>query len=140
MCRPAGIRGATFGAEPTRRREILLGERFSTSGFQGVEFRRSGDPVLFLSNPEGVTRDTRRQSLDALRYLNARHQIDAGDPEIASRIEAYEMAFRMQTSVPELADISKETAAVHEMYGTSPGEASFANNCLLARRQQTVVS
>jgi uncharacterized protein (DUF1501 family) len=110
------------------------GNGFLPSGYQGVEFRRSGDPVLFLSNPEGVTRDTRRQSLDALRYLNAQHQMDAGDPEIASRIEAYEMAFRMQTSVPELADISKETAAVHEMYGTSPGEASFANNCLLARR------
>jgi hypothetical protein len=110
------------------------GSGFLPSGYQGVEFRRSGDPVLFLSNPEGVTRDTRRQSLDALRYLNARHQMDAGDPEIASRIEAYEMAFRMQTSVPELADISKETAAVHEMYGTNPGKASFANNCLLARR------
>src|SRR5438093_13480832 len=64
------------------------GSGFLPSGYQGVEFRRSGDPVLFLSNPEGVTRDTRRQSLDALRYLNARHQIDAGDPEIASRIEA----------------------------------------------------
>jgi uncharacterized protein (DUF1501 family) len=99
-----------------------------------VEFRRSGDPVLFLSNPEGVTAEARRRSVDALRFLNSAHQADAGDPEIASRIGAYEMAYKMQTSVPELADISKEPADIHEMYGTTPGKESFANNCLLARR------
>ena len=110
------------------------GSGFLPSGYQGVEFRRSGDPVLFLSNPEGVTSETRRQSLDALRYLNGQRQSAVGDPEIASRIESYEMAFRMQTSVPDLADISKEPAAIQEMYGTTPGKASFANNCLQARR------
>jgi len=110
------------------------GSGFLPSDYQGVEFRRSGDPVLFLSNPEGVTAETRRRSLDALRFLNSAHLADAGDPEIASRIGAYEMAFKMQTSVPELADISKEPADIHEMYGTTPGKASFANNCLLARR------
>lgn len=110
------------------------GSGFLPSDYQGVEFRRSGDPVLFLSNPDGVTPETRRRSLDALRFLNSAHQADVGDPEIASRIGAYEMSFRMQTSVPELADISKEPASIHEMYGTTPGEASFANNCLLARR------
>jgi hypothetical protein len=110
------------------------GSGFLPSDYQGVEFRRSGDPVLFLSNPDGVTPETRRRSLNALRFLNTAHQADVGDPEIASRIGAYEMAFKMQTSVPELADISKEPAHIHEMYGTTPGTASFANNCLLARR------
>ena len=110
------------------------GSGFLPSDYQGVEFRRSGDPVLFLSNPDGVTAETRRRSLDALRFLNSAHQADVGDPEIASRIGAYEMAYKMQTSVPELADISKEPANIHEMYGTTPGKASFANNCLLARR------
>jgi Protein of unknown function (DUF1501) len=110
------------------------GSGFLPSDYQGVEFRRSGDPVLFLSNPEGVTAETRRRSLDALRFLNSSHQADAGDPEIASRVGAYEMAYKMQTSVPELADISKEPPGIHEMYGTTPGQASFANNCLLARR------
>ena len=110
------------------------GSGFLPSDYQGVEFRRAGDPVLFLSNPDGVTSETRRRSLDALRFLNTAHQADVGDPEIASRIGAYEMSFKMQTSVPELADISKEPASIHEMYGTTPGKASFANNCLLARR------
>jgi len=110
------------------------GSGFLPSDYQGVEFRRSGDPVLFLSNPDGLTSETRRRSLDALRFLNTAHQTDVGDPEIASRIGAYEMSFKMQTSVPELADISKEPANIHEMYGTTPGKASFANNCLLARR------
>ena len=110
------------------------GSGFLPSTYQGVEFRRSGDPVLFLSNPDGMSSETRRRSLDLLKTLNTTHQADTGDPEIASRIAAYEMAFRMQTSVPELADISKEPAEVHKMYGTEPGKNSFANNCLLARR------
>lgn len=110
------------------------GSGFLPSGYQGVEFRRSGDPVLFLSNPPGVSAETRRQSLDALQNLNRQHESVVGDPEIVSRIEAYEMAFRMQTSVPELADISNEPKAIHDAYGTSPGKPSFANNCLMARR------
>jgi hypothetical protein len=110
------------------------GSGFLPSAYQGVEFRRSGDPVLFLSNPNGMTSETRRRSLDLLKDLNTMHQADTGDPEIASRIAAYEMAFRMQTSVPELADISSEPEHIHKLYGTEPGKNSFANNCLLARR------
>jgi hypothetical protein len=110
------------------------GSGFLPAMYQGVEFRRTGEPVLFLSNPDGVSRETRRQTLDLLRDLNTQHQADFGDPETASRIAAYEMAYRMQLSVPELADISKEPEEVHELYGTTPGGNSFANNCLLARR------
>jgi hypothetical protein len=107
---------------------------FLPSVYQGVQFRSSGDPVLFLSNPEGHSRGDRRQVLDAVKSLNEQNLGIVGDPEIATRISQYEMAFRMQASVPELMDISKESAATLEMYGAQPGKASFANNCLLARR------
>jgi hypothetical protein len=110
------------------------GSGWLPSTYQGVEFRRSGDPVLFLSNPEGVSDETRRRSLDLLREMNTARQTGTGDPEIASRIAAYEMAYKMQTSVPELTDISNEPKEVHTLYGTEPGANSFANNCLLARR------
>ncbi len=110
------------------------GNGFLPSAYQGVEFRRSGDPVLFLSNPDGVSRETRRRSLDLLKDLNTAHQKDVGDPEIASRISSYELAFQMQMSVPELAEISREPETVHKLYGTEPGKNTFANNCLLARR------
>jgi uncharacterized protein (DUF1501 family) len=90
--------------------------------------------VLFVSNPEGVNVQSRRGTLDALKDLNVIRQNQTGDPEIATRIEAYELAFRMQTSVPELIDISGEPKHIHELYGTEPGAKSFANNCLLARR------
>ena len=102
--------------------------------YQGVEFRSQGDPVLFLSNPEGMTPEARRQTLDTLQSLNRARLEESGDPEIGTRIASYEMAYRMQASVPELMDIAKEPAAIHEQYGTEPGKASFANNCLLARR------
>lgn len=107
---------------------------FLPTVYQGVEFRAQGDPVLFVSNPAGMTSEQRRRSLDAARDLNQIQLEKVGDPEIATRIASYEMAYRMQSSVPELTDISKEPAAVHEMYGTEPGKVSFANNCLLARR------
>ena len=107
---------------------------FLPSHYQGVEFRSAGDPVLFLTNPDGVSPDLRRESLDTIRALNQSHRQVIGDPEIDTRIVSYEMAYRMQTSVPELMDISQEPASIHEMYGTEPGQASFANNCLLARR------
>ncbi len=110
------------------------GSGFLPTVHQGVEFRSQGDPVLFLSNPDGVTSETRRRSLDLLGQLNRAHLADAGDPEIATRIASYELAYRMQSSVPELADISSEPQSIHEMYGTEPGKRSFANNCLLARR------
>ena len=87
-----------------------------------------------MSNPAGIAPAVRRRALDTMRRLNERHFLDVGDPEIEARIAAYEKAYRMQTSVPELTDIAREPRSVHAMYGTRPGEASFANNCLLARR------
>ena len=113
----------------------LWGPGFLPSRHQGVKFRNKGDAVLYLSNPPGVDRDTRRETLDRLAALNKKHYEDLGDPEIQTRISQYEMAFRMQASVPDLLDISKEPKSVLEMYGpdvTRPG--SYAANCLLARR------
>jgi hypothetical protein len=110
------------------------GSGFLPSVYQGVEFRSKGDPVLFLTNPPGVSSDDRRASLDVLREMNAAHRGDTGDPEIDTRIASYEMAFRMQTSVPELTDVSQEPESVQQMYGVEPGKRSFANNCLFARR------
>lgn len=107
---------------------------FLPSVYQGVQFRSSGDPVLFLSNPEGHSRDDRRRVLDAVSALNQQNLGIVGDPEIATRISQYEMAYRMQASVPELMDISQESKATLDMYGATPGKGSFANNCLLARR------
>ena len=110
------------------------GSGFLPSVYQGVEFRSQGDPVLFVSDPDGVDREVRRDTLDAIRDLNSMKLQESLDPEIETRIEQYELAYRMQTSVPELMDISKESRETHEMYGTEPGKKSFANNCLLARR------
>ena len=112
----------------------LWGSGFLPTVYQGVQCRTQGDPVLFLTNPEGMSRALRRKTLDALRDLNQLEQRQSGDPDTLSRIEQYELAFRMQVSVPEVMDISKEPDAIHSMYGTDPGKLSFANNCLLARR------
>jgi len=112
----------------------LWGPGFLPSVHQGVQFRSSGEPVLFLRNPEGHGPADRRRVLDTVRTLNEAQLADVGDPEIATRISQYEMAFRMQTSVPELMDISRESKETLELYGAQPGKASFANNCLLARR------
>jgi hypothetical protein len=102
--------------------------------YQGVECRQHGEPVLYVNNPEGMSRDLRKQSLDAINTINQLHYEDVKDPETVSRISQYEMAFKMQVSVPEVMDIKDEPTYIHEMYGTEPGKASFANNCLLARR------
>lgn len=113
----------------------LWGSGFLPTQHQGVKFRNIGDPVLFLSNPAGVDKETRRGMLDDVREMNKLKQGIAGDPEIATRIAQYELAFRMQTSVPELTEISKEPQHILEMYGpdvTKPG--TYAANCLLARR------
>ena len=112
----------------------LWGSGFLPSVYQGTRFRSKGDAVLFASSPEGVDRRDRRRVLDTVRDLNRIHLDEIGDPEIATRLSTYEMAFRMQASLPELMDTSSEPARVHELYGTQPGQASFANNCLLARR------
>lgn len=113
----------------------LWGSGFLPSRHQGTSFQNVGDPVLFLSNPQGVDPDVRRRMLDTLGKINAKHQEEIGDPEIQTTIAQQEMAFRMQKSVPELADISEEPKHILEMYGpevTKPG--SYARNCLLARR------
>ena len=117
----------------------LWGSGFLPTVHQGIEFRSSGDPVLFLSNPKGINRDDRREIVDGINFLNRQSFNVAGDPEINTRISQYEMAFRMQASVPELMDTTTETADTHTMYGTQPGKPSFANNCLLARRLVSVV-
>jgi hypothetical protein len=110
------------------------GSGFLPSVYQGVEFRSSGDPVLYLSNPPGVDAQLQRDSLDSIQRLNGMRTGITGDPEIATRINSYEMAFRMQSSAPELMDLSKESKETLDMYGAVPGKPSFANNCLLARR------
>lgn len=115
--------------------EHYWGSGFLPTRFQGVKLRGSGDPVLYLSNPPGVSREVRRGVLDDLRALNGLRLREVGDPEITTRVAQYELAYRMQASVPELTDLSREPAAVLEMYGPDvrrPG--SFAYNCLLARR------
>lgn len=112
----------------------LWSSAFLPTVYQGTQFRSQGDPVLHVSNPAGISATTRRQSLDALRDLNTINHAAIGDPEIATRIAQYELAYRMQTSVPDLMDIASEKPETHAMYGTQPGKTSFANNCLLARR------
>jgi hypothetical protein len=102
--------------------------------YQGVQCRSKGDPVLYANNPAGMSRDLRRKTLDALKEINEIQAAELGNPETVTRISQYELAFRMQTSVPDVMDISKEPAKVLEDYGAKPGESSFANNCLLARR------
>jgi hypothetical protein len=110
------------------------GNGFLPGNYQGVQLRSQGDPVLYVSNPPGLSGTMRRQMLDAMQELNRRQLDILGDPAIATHIENYELAFRMQTSVPELMDIAKEPRDILEMYGAEPGKPSFANNCLLARR------
>jgi hypothetical protein len=115
--------------------DFYWGSGFLPSKFQGVKFRGSGDPVLYLSNPGGLSREMKRGWLNDMARLNELRLQESGDPEIAARIAQYEMAFRMQASVPELTDLSGETQATLDMYGpgvTEPG--TFAHNCLLARR------
>jgi uncharacterized protein DUF1501 len=110
------------------------GSGFLPTVYQGVQFRNVGDPVLYLSNPRGVDENIQRDSLDVIGKLNKMRLDTVGDPEIATRINSYEMAFKMQSSAPELMDISKEPKHILEMYGAEPGTPSFANTVLMARR------
>jgi len=121
------------GTDPTGGK-ACWGSGFLPSVYQGVQCRAAGEPILYANNPEGMSRETRRRSLDALKALNEAEVAQFGDPETVTRIAQYELAYRMQMAVPDVMDIAKETPETIAMYGAKPGEASFANNCLLARR------
>jgi hypothetical protein len=121
------------GTDPTGGK-ALWSTGYLPSIHQGVQCRTIGDPVLYVNDPPGLDREDRRRSLDALKALNELELKEFGDPETKTRIEQYELAFRMQMSVPEVTDLKREKKETLEMYGAEPGKASFANNCLLARR------
>jgi hypothetical protein len=121
------------GTDPTGGK-ALWSTGFLPTVYQGVQCRTSGDPILYVNNPPGLDRGVRRRSLDVLRQLNELEEKQFGDPETATRISQYELAFRMQMTVPEVMNIGEEPPNILELYGAKPGAASFANNCLLARR------
>jgi hypothetical protein len=123
----SGPRGPRGGAG-------LWSSGFLPTSYQGVPLRSGGDPILNLSNPSGITGSAQKQTLETIRDLNLARLENSGDPEISTRIASYEMAYKMQTSGPELMDFSQESPQTLEMYGVEPGQASYANNCLLARR------
>jgi hypothetical protein len=123
----SGPRGPRGGAP-------LYGSGFLPTTYQGVPFRSTGEPILNLTRPAGLSASRQRDVIDAVKDLNAVRLADTGDPEISTRIASYEMAYRMQTSAPDLIDIAKEDKKTLELYGAVPGKPSFANNCLLARR------
>jgi hypothetical protein len=112
----------------------MWGAGFLPSVYQGVQCRSHGDPVLFLSNPPGVSRGVRGDMIDTITRINRRTYEEFGDPQTVARIAQYEMSFRMQMAATDALDISQEPPHIHELYGTEPGKESFANNCLLARR------
>jgi hypothetical protein len=122
------------GPRGPRAGRRLWGSGLFPTSFQGVPFRGKGDPILNLRSPAGLTRERERDFYDTVGALNRARLDKTGDPEIQTRINAYEMAFRMQTSAPDLMDLSKESAAMLELYGVKPGEGGFAANALLARR------
>jgi hypothetical protein len=124
----------TSGGKTPDAGKSVWGSGFLPSVYQGVQCRSEGEPVLFLDDPEGMDRDMKRKVIDAINESNRQHYNDFNDPETLTRIAQYEMAFRMQTSVPEVMNINNEPDYIHQLYGTTPGEASFANNCLLARK------
>lgn len=121
------------GKTPSAGKSVW-GSGFLPSIYQGVQCRSEGDPVLYVSDPKGMSRDLRKHSIDAINQINKQQYEAFGDPETLTRIAQYEMAFKMQVSVPEVMDISDEPDYIHQLYGTEPGKTSFANNCLLARR------
>ena len=130
---PAFVALVSGGKVPSAGKSIW-GSGFLPSIHQGVQCRSKGDPVLYVKNPKGLTRKDRRRSLDLIQELNKIQYQNVGDHETLTRIAQYEMAFKMQVSVPEVMDIKKEPQHIHDLYGTKPGQTSFANNCLLARR------
>jgi len=129
-----GFMVLTSGGKSPDAGKTVWGSGFLPSVHQGVQCQGHGEPILFAENPEGVSRDQRRATLDAINAINRKTGAEYGDPETLTRISQYELAFRMQMSVPEATDVASEPKHIHEMYGTEPGKNSFANNCLLARR------
>jgi hypothetical protein len=121
------------GSDPTGGK-ACWGSGFLPGAYQGVQCRAAGDPILYVGNPAGMSREGRRQTLDALKALNEAEATSFGDPETITRIQQYELAYRMQAAVPDAFDVSKEPKEILELYGAKPGAGSFANNCLLARR------
>ncbi|HTF20343.1 MAG TPA: DUF1501 domain-containing protein [Chryseolinea sp.] len=124
----------TSGGKTPDAGKSVWGSGFLPSVYQGVQCRSEGDPVLFLSDPHGIDRNLKRQTIDAINAINQQHFDDFKDPETLTRMAQYEMAYRMQVSVPEVMNINNEPEYIHQLYGTTPGQASFANNCLLARK------
>jgi hypothetical protein len=124
----------TSGGNNPDAGKSIWGSGFLPSVYQGVQCRSEGDPVLFLNDPEGINRDLRKVSIDAINKVNQLEYNTYNDPEILSRISQYEMAYKMQISVPDVMDISQEPQYIHDMYGTKPGKEAFANNVLLARK------
>lgn len=124
----------TSGGNNPDAGKSVWGSGFLPSVYQGVQCRNEGDPVLFLKDPKGIDRDLRKASIDAINEANQLTYNEFQDPEIVARMAQYEMAFKMQISVPDVMNINDEPAYIHEMYGTQPGKASFANNVLLARK------
>jgi len=125
---------STGGRNPQPIASRQWGSGFLPSQYQGVEFSGTGDPVNYVRNPPGISDNQQRSVIEAVSKLNRKQLADVDDPEIATRIAAYEMAYRMQMSVPQLTDMSDESQHVLDMYGATPGDGSFASNCLLARR------
>ncbi|WP_266362947.1 DUF1501 domain-containing protein [Tellurirhabdus rosea] len=130
---PGFIVLASGGKQPDAGKSVW-GSGFLPTVYQGVQCRTDGDPVLYVSNPAGMTGDIRKQTIDAITEINRQEYEEAQDPEILTRISQYEMAFRMQTSVPDAMDIKGEPQAMLDLYGADPNKGSFARNCLLARR------
>jgi hypothetical protein len=124
----------TSGGKTPDAGKSVWGSGFLPSVYQGVQCRSEGEPVLFLNDPEGISRDMKKKTIDAVNEINRQHYDDFNDPETLTRIAQYEMAYRMQISVPEVMNINAEPEYIHQLYGTTPGKASFANNCLLARK------
>jgi hypothetical protein len=128
------VLSSVAGRNPQPISQRMWGPGFLPSRFQGVEFNSTGDPVYYVRNPKGVSDSGQRSVVDAVRALDRHRNETVRNPEIDTRLAAYEMAFRMQTSVPELTDLSKESKETLALYGAKPGDGSFASNCLLARR------
>jgi len=124
----------TSGGKQPSAGKSVWGGGFLPSVYQGVQCRSKGDPVLYIEDPKGLSRNLKKETIDAINTINKEEYTKYGDPEILARINQYEMAYRMQIAVPEVMNIENEPENIKEMYGVEPGKESFANNCLLARK------